>query len=447
MGGIHAADDHPSYPAHMTPQPTTIRRYRRTHSWDYARGASLFITISTAPRRNIFGRISGNEVYLSQLGKHVADALDAMPRLNDGLRLYGRVVMPDHIHFNVYLRPGLNEPLKVLGNAIRRFKNHTTKLAKILLADRSILAEYSSAISTTTPNSSAIALAPSTSSEGRATQPRPPSCDDGRAAQPRPQGSDDGRSMIGQNVQLWQQGYHDRLCLSRTFIDATERYIRYNPLKWALMHGIDHALRIHEPIDSPRLADGDYWKGVGNTALLGTGEKIVALRISRRCSSSQIAATVRRMEAAVDKGYIILSGFISPGEKAVRDMLCARADARFIRILPSCIPNARFKPESRYVPAFAAGRYLEIGRGNDEVAFGREACLDYNAEIIEIATAGEGVAVYWKPTGACVLADHRSAISATSGASPNRSAISATSGASPNSSTIATAIPRSAQST
>lgn len=431
----------------MTPQPTTIRRYRRTHSWDYARGASLFITISTAPRRNIFGRISGNVVCLSQLGKHVADALDAMPRLNDGLRLYGRVVMPDHIHFNVYLRPGLNEPLKVLGNAIRRFKNHTTKLAKILLADRSILAEYSSAISTTTPNSSAIALAPSTSSEGRATQPRPPSCDDGRAAQPRPQGSDDGRSMIGQNGQLWQQGYHDRLCLTRTFIDATERYIRYNPLKWALMHGIDHALRIHEPLDSPRLADGDYWKGVGNTALLGTGEKIVALRISRRCSSSQIAATVRRMEAAVDKGYIILSGFISPGEKAVRDMLCARADARFIRILPSCIPNARFKPESRYVPAFAAGRYLEIGRGNDEVAFGREACLDYNAEIIEIATAGEGVAVYWKPTGACVLADHRSAISTTSGASPNRSAISATSGASPNRSTIATAIPRSAQST
>lgn len=418
----------------MTPQPTTIRRYRRTHSWDYARGASLFITISTTPRRNIFGRISGNVVCLSQLGKHVADALDAMPRLNDGLRLYGRVVMPDHIHFNVYLRPGLNEPLKVLGNAIRRFKNHTAKLAKILLADRSILAEYSSAISTTTPNSSAIALAPSTSSEGRATQPQSPSSDDGRAAQPRPQSSDSGRSMIGQNGQLWQQGYHDRLCLSRTFIDATERYIRYNPLKWALMHGIDHALRIHEPLDSPRLADGDYWKGVGNTALLGTGEKIVALRISRRCSSSQIAATVRRMEAAVDKGYIILSGFISPGEKAVRDMLCARADARFIRILPSCIPNARFKPESRYVPAFAAGRYLEIGRGNDEVAFGREACLDYNAEIIEIATAGEGVAVYWKPTGACVLADHRSAISATSGASPNRS-------------TIATAIPRSAQST
>jgi len=427
MGGIHTADDHSANPAHMTSQPTTIRRYRRTHAWNYARGASLFITISTAPRRNIFGRISGNEVCLSQLGKHVADALDAMPRLNSGLRLYGRVVMPDHIHFNVYLQPGLNEPLKVLGNAIRRFKNHTTKLAKLLLAEHSILADRRSAISTTTPNSAAIALAPSTSSDGRAAQPQPPSSTDGRSVQQRLESSVDGRAMLGQ---LWQQGYHDRLCLTRTFIDATERYIRYNPLKWALMHGADHALRIHEPLDSLRLADGDYWKGVGNTALLGTGEKIAALRISRRCSPTQIATAVHRMVAAVDKGYIILSGFISPGEKAVRDMLCARADARFIRILPSCIPNARFKPESRYVPAFAAGRYLEIGRGNDEVAFGREACLDYNAEIIEIATAGEGVAVYWKPTGPCVLAEHSilaersSAISTAGRASPRSSAIS-----------------------
>ena len=350
-----------------------------------------------------------------------------MPRLNEGLRLYGRVVMPDHIHFNVYLRPGLNEPLKALGNAIRRFKNHTTKLAKLLLADRSILAEHSSAISTTTLLNSA-----SNASNDSRIQSGFHGSADGRSAQPQPPSSADGRAELGQ---LWQQGYHDRLCLTRTFIDATERYIRYNPLKWALMHGADHALRIHEPLDSPRLADGDYWKGVGNTALLGTGEKIAALRISRRCGPAQIAAAVRRMEAAIDKGYIILSGFISPGEKAVRDMLCARADARFIRILPSCIPNARFKPESRYVPAFAAGRYLEIGRGNDEVAFDREACLDYNAEIIEIATAGEGVAIYWKPTGPCVQAEHSSAITT---ATPHGLAITT---ATPHGSAITTATP------
>mgnify|MGYP003571424648 CR=1 FL=1 len=85
-------------------------------------------------------------------------------------------------------------------------------------------------------------------------------------------------------------------------------------------------------------------------------------------------------------------------------MLCRRPDARFIRMLPSCIPNQRFKPESIYVAPFAEGRYLEIGRGNDEREFGRGACLDINAEIIEIATAGEGLALYWKADGAHVVA-------------------------------------------
>ena len=345
---------------------TVIKRYRRCLAWDYARGASLFITISTEPRRPLFGRVDGGVMRLSPLGEKVAESLAAMPRLNPGLRLFGRVVMPDHVHFNVALAPGLSEPLKVLGNAIRRFKNYTTKV------------ERSSTINT-------------------AGQPAHSSTINAGGEIEHGLASVDGRVALGQK--LWQQGYHDRLCLRREFIDATERYIRYNPLKWQLMHGADRALAIHEPLDSPRLDANDYWKGVGNVALLGEGEKIAAVRISRRCGAAQIDEALRRLDRAVDLGYVILSGFVSPGEKALRDRLCARPDARFIRILPNGIPNARFKPESRYVPAFAAGRYLEIARGNDDVEFSRGACLDYNAEIVEIAHSGEGLALYWRETG------------------------------------------------
>lgn len=43
-----------------------------------------------------------------------------------------------------------------------------------------------------------------------------------------------------------------------------------------------------------------------------------------------------------------------------------------------------------------------------KMAEGREisrcACLDINAEIIEIATAGEGLALYWKAAGPKVVA-------------------------------------------
>lgn len=68
--------------------------------------------------------------------------------------------------------------------------------------------------------------------------------------------------------------------LSRRFIAATERYIAYNPLKWALMHG-SSSLRIHEPLFSPRLDPAEYWKGVGNPALLSADSKLVSLRVSR----------------------------------------------------------------------------------------------------------------------------------------------------------------------
>ena len=348
-----------------------IKRYRRFKGWDYAKGASLFITIAAEPRRALFGKVRGDAVVLSPLGEKVKEALEAIPRLNPGILLFGHVVMPDHVHFNCALLPGLREPLKVLGNAIRRFKNYTIKVTK-----QAVLTEHSSAIKSGGGGLEGVV-------------------------------SLDGRSGIGQ---LWQQGYHDYILLSREMIDATERYIAYNPLKWELMYGVKGALRVIEPLFMPRLDAGDYWKGVGNLALLDPGEKLLSLRISRHVQGAAMAKMLARIESAVDKGYVIISGFISKGEQAVRDMLCRRSDARFIRILPSCIPNRRFRPESRYAAPFAEGRYLEIAQGNNEVEFGRRACLDVNAEIIEIATAGKGLAIYWKAEGPHVLAKHSLAI-------------------------------------
>ncbi|MBQ3098805.1 MAG: hypothetical protein IJC66_11695, partial [Kiritimatiellae bacterium] len=70
------------------------KRYRRFKGWDYAKGASLFITIATEPRRALFGRIVNGAMALSPLGEKVREALEAMPRLNQGILLFGHVVMP-----------------------------------------------------------------------------------------------------------------------------------------------------------------------------------------------------------------------------------------------------------------------------------------------------------------------------------------------------------------
>ena len=333
----------------MTPPHTEIKRYRRFQGWDYSRGASLFITISTSPRRPIFGQVVGGEMKLSPLGEEALFSLESMPRYNPGLFLFGRVVMPDHIHFNCHIEARLREPLKFLGNAVRRFKNHISKVARAQLATSGVL--------------------------------------------PNP----DGQAALDLTT-IWQQGYHDRLLPSEPIMKATERYIAYNPAKWELMKNSPAALRIKEPIDSSRLDPSEYWKGVGNTALLEESNKIVSLRISRKLSESQLKEVEKRIKSAIEQGFTILSGFISPGEKRVRDICCCNKNAKFIRILPSMMPLA-YKPESAYVEAFLENRYLEIAKGNEEVAFGRAACLDLNEEIVKIATAGEGLAVYWRAEG------------------------------------------------
>ena len=346
----------------MTPPHKEIKRYRRFQGWDYSRGASLFITLVTEPRQPAFGSIVDGKMKLTPLGEEALRSLEALPHYNPGLSLFGRVVMPDHLHFNCHIEAGLKEPLKFLGNAIRRLKNHISKVAR----------------------------------EGRPSIARPSGMGDASDGWTI---SRDGRALLDLTAKFgWRQGYHDHLLPNEQKIASTERYIVYNIAKWELMKNRPEALRVIEPLDSPRLDRVDYWKGVGNVALLEEKNKIVSLRISRQVKGRQLEEAVRRMETAINKGFTILSGFISPGEKLIRDLCCCHKNAKFIRILPSMMP-LNYKPESAYVEAFLENRYLEIAKGNEEVEFGRAACLEYNEEIVKIAMAGEGLAVYWRAEG------------------------------------------------
>lgn len=95
----------------MVHQKAQIKRYRRFHGYDYSRGATLFITIATEPRRPLFGRIVDARPLLTPLGDDVLAALEAIPKFNPGFILFSRVVMPDHVHFRIYFPSGLAEPL------------------------------------------------------------------------------------------------------------------------------------------------------------------------------------------------------------------------------------------------------------------------------------------------------------------------------------------------
>ncbi|MBO7166284.1 MAG: transposase [Kiritimatiellae bacterium] len=312
--------------------PRAIQRYRRYHGYDYSRGASLFITISTEPRSRIFGMVRNAKVELSPLGKIVDESILSISQFNPAVSVYEHVVMPDHVHFNLHLASGLENPLKILGSAIRKFKTYTTTMARKLL----------------------------------------------------------------KKDKIWQQGYHDYLLLSERFIDSTARYINYNPLKYELRYNQPEFLHLHEPVISPRFDPCDYWKAIGELSLLDPSNKILSLRVSRKVKD--LKYVVKRMIDASNAGYTILSGFISPGEIAVRDALLKMPNAKLIKIFPDQISHSH-KPDSRFLKPIQEHRLLEIGRGNEDIEFARAACLDLNEEIIKIAHAGEGLSIYWLPEG------------------------------------------------
>ena len=300
-----------------------VTHYHRFPDYDYSAGASLFISLSTSPRRRLFGEVINGEMRLSPFGREVAESIKINFNRSVRLQLHGHAVLPDHLHLRLYLSPGLETQAAIafLNQTVGRFKSYTTHLYQ---------------------------------------------------------------TKYGGQGALWQEGYHDWLCLSREMIDSVERYIVYNALKWWLRHGAGRSLMaLHEPIESPRLGRDEYWRGVGAVELLNSPRTMVSLRVSRRCSPSDIAALVARISAKAGE-LVVLSGFISPGERAVLASLLEKPEAALIKVSPEALPHD-YAPPVTLMPAIAAGRCAVIARGNSPEELSRAACLDLNARIAEIA--------------------------------------------------------------
>ena len=203
----------------------------------------------------------------------------------------------------------------------------------------------------------------------------------------------DFHELTGESGSLWQQGYHDWICMSEEMLSAVNRYIDYNLLKFELRYNQPEFLAIHEPLAAWRLSTEEFWRGIGAVDLLDCDKPFIALRISRKLSPRQVNEAVARIRRRVGD-YIFVGGWISPGEKAVRDMLLNEPRGRIVQILPSAMPHD-FKVGSLWLEAIRDRRAAIIARGNSEIEFSRAACLEVNATAVRVA----GKAVYWLPEG------------------------------------------------
>ena len=161
-------------------------------------------------------------------------------------------------------------------------------------------------------------------------------------------------AQAGGPAHIWEKGYHDHICLSRQMNEAIDRYIANNPLKWWLMHGDSTLMRVREPLDKPWLPTDVFWRGVGDVDV-GEGQKLVALRISRKVAVAHLGEVATMCARGAMKGYVYISTFFSPGEHAAYRAIAEGTAAPMVNLRADAVEWG-YRPRGMYVKADAAGR-------------------------------------------------------------------------------------------
>ena len=99
-----------------------IKRFHRFHGYDYSRGAVLFITFGLKKRLPVFGRAEGDKVVHNKVGEAAVETMQREMKRNANLVVHRFVIMPEHVHLRIYIRPGTKDPLVQVGRFVQNFK-------------------------------------------------------------------------------------------------------------------------------------------------------------------------------------------------------------------------------------------------------------------------------------------------------------------------------------
>lgn len=107
-----------------------IKHFHRFHGYDYSRGAAMMLSFHLEPRVPVFGRVNGNRMEYSDIGMIARKVLAKERDRTPDVQLKKSIIMPEHVHLRLYLRPGQECPLERMGRFVYNFKAWTRNHAK-----------------------------------------------------------------------------------------------------------------------------------------------------------------------------------------------------------------------------------------------------------------------------------------------------------------------------
>lgn len=337
-GGVRAAPNRAMVGKHRMP------------AHDYTQERIYMVTIATEGRVPLFGHVEGDaaipmgqegapHMVFSPLGVRVNAEVEHISRYYPQVRVIGKQVMPDHVHMLLYVTRPLPEGL---GRVINGFKAGCRRAWREVLGTSPQSSEGRNTPTGTPPQSS----------EGRNTQ--------GRAAPENTPGSVGAPVALRQGLPihahdshhgtLWEPGYHDRILNGRGQLQHMVDYIHDNPRRLLVK-------RQHSPFFhlTSVVAAGRQLQALGNLQLLHAPVRI-PVRCSRRMPQPDIARLCADLIAHGRQGAVLVSPFISPGERQVL-RAAQSADVPVVHLLDNGLPDL-YKPSGQAFDACAQGLLL-----------------------------------------------------------------------------------------
>lgn len=313
----------------------------------------FFLTICVEGRQAVLSRLveGAKRPELTRAGECVRALWRAVHGLNLALTASDYVIMPDHVHLLLivdYDRDPAFKPLVFL----HWFMEES---ARMIATDggcapaplpRASFSEAGCAPAPLPPLPTTMrrVYCPSSvgvsSIGGAGVQPAPGSRSSGRGAGVQPPSV----------AAFWERRFWLDLSFSSRQLAAIRRYIRGNPARaiWKWKHPdlfVCHS-RIRHPVLDPALP----WSACGDLTLLAN-PFLVAVSLTRRKTLAEHEPEIAALVEKARQGWVIVCGFLSPGEKELGRRLRAEPRARWIKTLAQGLPP-------RYDPSLADSREL-----------------------------------------------------------------------------------------
>lgn len=182
----------------------------RLKDFDYSQPGAYFVTICTGSRKNYFGEIKNEEIFLSKTGKIAYEETVNIPSHYENVDIGEFIIMPNHVHMIIFIYDtGVRQTVIPTGKETGVIQ--PTSLTAISSRLQDIVGSFKSAVTRQT-----------------------------------------GKLVPAEEFK-WQRYFHDHIIRNDRALEYISDYIRMNPAKWTedienyeYLSGLSEAERKHK---------------------------------------------------------------------------------------------------------------------------------------------------------------------------------------------------------